>query len=134
MYTRIWPPIRRATKCCKQEPPGQKGPRVALSGHLKSVRSAEASSAFGRNPFAGKSAAEVDELLRARGFRAVGPDSAAGRGSYFHPTTGRKYYLDPGGKYRAGTELPHVDVHRMQDGLNLEGVKKKLPLGESLYE
>lgn len=91
-------------------------------------------SAFGRNPFAGKSAAEVDELLRARGFRAVGPDPAAGRGSYFHPETGRKYYLDPGGKYRTGTELPHVDVHRMQDGLNLEGAKKKLPLGESLYE
>lgn len=101
---------------------------------IRGVRAADPSSAFGRNPFAGKSAAEVDELLRARGFRPVGPDPAAGRGAYFHPETGRKYYLDPGGKYRTGTELPHVDVHRMQDGLNLEGAKKKFPLGKSLYE
>ena len=98
------------------------------------VRSANPSSAFGRNPFSGKSASEVDGLLRSRGFRAVGPDPSAGRGAYFHPTTERKYYLDSGGTYRAGKELPHVDVHRLQDGVNLEGVKKKFPLGGSLYE
>ena len=102
--------------------------------YFRCVRSANPSSAFGRNPFSGKSASEVDGLLRSRGFRAVGPDPSAGRGAYFHPTTERKYYLDSGGTYRAGKELPHVDVHRLQDGVNLEGVKKKFPLGGSLYE
>lgn len=31
-------------------------------------------------------------------------------------------------------ENPHVDVHNMKDGKNLEGAKKKFPLGDKLYE
>ncbi len=54
--------------------------------------------------------------------------------SYFHPVTGRKYYLDKGGIYKEGTELPHVDVHRMKDGVNLEKVKRRYPLGDNLIE
>ncbi len=58
----------------------------------------------------------------------------SGKGSYFHPESGRKYYVDPGGVYKSGTELPHVDSHRMLDGKNIEGIKHKYPLGDKLYE
>lgn len=34
-----------------------------------------------------------------------------------------------------GIELPHVDVHRMKDGINLESIgKRRYPLGETLIE
>jgi hypothetical protein len=86
------------------------------------------------NPFKGKSFAEIDKMLTEKGFKKVGPDAASGKGAYFHPESGRKYYLDKGGVYREGTELPHVDVHRMRDGVNLEGSKRRYPLGENLIE
>jgi len=86
------------------------------------------------NPFKGKSFAEIDKILTEKGFKKVGPDAASGKGAYFHPESGRKYYLDKGGVYREGTELPHVDVHRIRDGVNLEGPKRRYPLGENLIE
>jgi len=86
------------------------------------------------NPFQGKTPQQIDDLLTSRGFKKVGPDPMNGKGSYFHPETGRKYYCDPGGVYKPGTELPHVDVHRMIDGKNIEGIKRKYPLGDKLYE
>ncbi len=87
------------------------------------------------NPFKGKSFQEIDEMLTGRGFKKVGPDPASGKGAYFHPKSGRKYYLDKGGEYREGTELPHVDVHRMRDGANLEKEgKRRYPLGDKLLE
>lgn len=74
-------------------------------------------------------------MLTEYGFKKIGPDPAAGKGSYVHPETGRKYYLDKGGVYREGAELPHVDVHRMEDGVNLEKVgRRHYPLGENLIE
>lgn len=63
-----------------------------------------------------------------------GPDPMNGKGSYFHPESGRKYYVDPGGIYKSGTELPHVDVHRLIDGKSIEDIKRKFPLEDSLYE
>lgn len=84
---------------------------------------------LGSNPFLGKTQTQIDSLLRSRGFDTRGPDPASGRGSYFHPESGRKYYLDPGGTWKAGTELPHVDVHRLENGRNLEDIKRKYPLG-----
>jgi hypothetical protein len=85
------------------------------------------------NPFKGKTFEDIDQILTERGFRKVGPDPANGKGSYFHPKTGRKYYLDKGGVYKEGIEMPHVDVHRMENGLNLESVgKRRYPLGETL--
>lgn len=40
-------------------------------------------------------------------------------------------YLDKGGNYREGTELPHVDVRRMRDDVNLEKEgKRRYPLGD----
>ncbi len=95
-----------------------------LEGTAKGIRS---------NPFKGKTFEEIDHTLTERGFRKVGPDPASGRGSYFHPETGRKYYLDKGGFYKEGVELPHVDVHRMHKGVNLESTgKRRYPLGETL--
>jgi len=61
-------------------------------------------------------------------------DPVSGKGAYFHPKTGRKYYLDKGGIYREGKELPHVDVHKMENGVNVETGKRKYPLGELLNE
>ncbi len=86
------------------------------------------------NPFKGKTPQQIDDLLTSRGFKKVGPDPMNGKGAYFHPDSGRKYDLDAGGVYRAGTELPHVDVHRMLDGKNIECIKRKYPLGDNLYE
>lgn len=102
-----------------------------------SVYTAEevANKGLGANPFKGKSFEEIDQLLTERGFNKVGVDPASGKGSYFHPESGRKYYLDKGGEYKEGTELPHVDVHRMRDGVNLEKEgKRRYPLGDSLIQ
>ena len=77
---------------------------------------------------------EIDQILRSRGFTTKGTDPVTGKGSYFHSETGRKYYLDKGGVYREGTELPHVDVHRMDNGVNVETGKRKYPLGDYLIK
>jgi RHS repeat-associated protein len=87
------------------------------------------------NPFKGKSFDEIDKQLTEKGFKKVGRDPMKGEGSYFHPKSGRKYYLDKAGKtYKEGKELPHVDVHRMKGGKNSETNKKKFPLGDQLVE
>ena len=96
---------------------------------------AKVAGSLGANPFKGKSFEEIDKILTARGYKKMGPNPAEGKGSYFHPKTGRKYYLDKGGVYKEGTELPHVDVHRMDNGINLEKVgKRRYPIGENLIE
>ena len=91
---------------------------------------------LGGNPFKGKSFDEIDKILTGRDFKKVGADPASGKGSYFHPDTGRKYFLDKGrGGYKKGMrENPHVDVHRMRNGKNIETEKRKFPLGDKLYE
>lgn len=86
------------------------------------------------NSFKGKTFQEIDQLLRAKGFTLKGPDPLHGKGSYFSPTTNRKYYLDYAGKtYKGGvTELPHVDVHY---NISVNGLEKqRFPIGECLYE
>jgi len=97
-------------------------------------RSAMGGHGLARNPFRGKVAGEIDDLFTSREFKKMGPDPMSGRGSSFHPRSGQKYYLDPGGRYRGGVELPHVDVHRMRNGRNIEELKRKYPLGDVLYE
>jgi hypothetical protein len=89
---------------------------------------------LGANPFKGKTPQQIHEMLMSRGFKKEGRDPINGKGAYFHPETGRKYYIDPGGKYKKGTELPHVDVHRMINGECIEDIKRKYPLGDKLYE
>ncbi len=102
-------------------------PRAAtvIARAIRPTAATAAERGLGANPFKGKTFQQIDEMLTSRGFKKVGPDPASGKGSYFHPETGRKYYLDSGGQYKAGTELPHVDVHR----LNSETLKRKYPLG-----
>ena len=62
------------------------------------------------NPFVGKSFEEIDHMFRMKGFEMKGIDPLMGKGSYFNPKTGTKYYLDPGRMYKKGYEGPHVDV------------------------
>ena len=89
------------------------------------------SKGLGGNSFQGKSAQQIDDMFRQKGFVPKGPDPVAGKGSYINPETGRKYYIDPGGIYKKGTELPHVDVHRPSTSTL---PKKKFPLGDTLIE
>ena len=86
------------------------------------------------NPFNGKTFEEIGRMLTEKGFEKVGPGPKNGRGSYFHPRSGRKYYLDKAGKVykKTGEELPHVDVHRPNGSAIPE--KRKFPLGETLNE
>ncbi len=83
------------------------------------------------NPFKGKTPSQIDDMFKKKGFIQKGPDPVSGKGSYINPKTGRKYYIDKGGKYKKGTELPHVDVHRPP---NSSLPKKKLPLGDRLIQ
>ena len=63
------------------------------------------------NPFVGKSFEEIDHMFRMKGFEMKGIDPLMGKGSYFNPKTGTKYYLDWGEKeYKTGRESFHVDV------------------------
>lgn len=86
------------------------------------------------NPFKGKSFEEIDFIFRNRQFNTLGPDPLKGKGSYFHPETGRRYYLDHAGKtYRGNVrEMPHVDVYYKNHAKGIE--KKRLTLGDHLYE
>ena len=86
---------------------------------------ASATRGLGGNPFKGKTPAQIDKMLRSKGFVTKGTNPLSGKGSYLHPKTGRMYYLDKGGVYRAGVEGPHVDIFR-RAGSSL--LKKKLPL------
>ena len=54
-----------------------------------------------------------------------------GKGGYVNPKTGRSYHIDPGGKYKKGTEYPHVDVNRTNGSIL---PKKKYPLGDKLND
>jgi hypothetical protein len=104
---------------------------------------------LGVNPFRNKTFEQIDRRLRQEGFGTVGKNPAEGVGSYFHPESGRKYYLDKAERpYKQGLEKPHVDVHRknIETGRNVEEVhelpsgskliteKRKYPLGDQLID
>jgi hypothetical protein len=86
---------------------------------------------LGTNPFKGKTPQQIDEMLRGKGFQPKGGDPLSGKGGYVNPETNRSYHIDPGAKYRRGTEYPHVDVNRI-GGSNLP--KRKYPLGDRLND
>ncbi len=67
---------------------------------------------LGGNPFKGKTASEIDSILRKKGFILKKFDPINGKGSYINPETGRMFWIDPGKQYKKGFESPHVDVHR----------------------
>ena len=106
-----------------------------VGGAIKGERSLEAADevvkAGGLNPFRGKTAEQIDEMFRRRGFDARGPDPIHGRGGYVNPKTGRSFHIDPGAEYKRGTEYPHVDVNRLG---NSHLPKKKYPLGDKLHD
>jgi hypothetical protein len=80
---------------------------------------------LGANPFKGKTAAQIDEMFKAKGFEPRGPDPLNGKGGYVNPKTGRSYHIDEANSFG---EPPHVDVNRAKtyDG-PLD--KKKYPFG-----
>lgn len=85
---------------------------------LKGVRKG-----LGQNPFAGKSAKQIDRILRRRGFEPRGKDPVSGLGGYVNPKTGRSYHIDPSNRFG---EPPHVDVNRPR-GYQGPLEKKKKP-------
>lgn len=94
--------------------PEQQAAAAALIEALRAIaaKKAKASKGLGGNPFKGKSAKEIDEMFRAKGYIPTGPDPVSGKGGYVNPRTGRSYHIDPGGEYKEGVEAPHVDVNR----------------------
>ncbi len=97
------------------------GKVVRILAHTKivqaGVRVAEqvagnAAKSLGANPFKGKTAKEIAELLEQKGYTPRGPDPAAGRGTYVNPNTGRGYHIDASHPPPKG---PHVGVHRPRD-------------------
>lgn len=77
------------------------------------------------NPFRGKSAVQIDEMFRKKGFDPRGPYPARGKGGYVNPKTNRSYHIDEANSFG---EPPHVDVNRLRTyngGLQ----KKKYPFG-----
>ena len=86
---------------------------------------------LGSNPFKGKSPAQIDNTFKSKGFEPRGPNPISGKGGYVNPKTTRSYHIDPGGNYKKGKELPHVDVNRVN---NNTLPKKKYPIGEKLND
>jgi RHS repeat-associated protein len=64
------------------------------------------------NPFKGKSAQEIADMLSKRGYVPKGPDPVSGRGTFVNPKTGRGYHIDASHPPPKG---PHVGVHRPRD-------------------
>ena len=88
------------------------GSRASQRGQIRIPGGRPGGSKFrtaGPNPFRGKSANEIDDMLRRRGFGTHGPSPRTGRGAYTHPRTGRSYHID---LQRHGR--PHVDVLRLR--------------------
>jgi hypothetical protein len=101
------------------------------------------------NPFQGKTFKQIEKRLLKKEFYTRGGDPFNGIGAYFHPKTGRKYYFDrakgPSAIKGNQRETPHVDVHRIFEGKNIQykheipkncqikEPKRKYPLGDTLY-
>jgi RHS repeat-associated protein len=69
------------------------------------------------NPFLGKTAKQIADMLIKRGFTPRGPNPVAGRGTFVNPLTRRGYHIDANHPAPKG---PHVGVHRpreMRDSL-----------------
>lgn len=77
------------------------------------------------NPFRGKPAEQIDEMLRAKGFEPRGPDPVHGKGGYVNPRSTRSYHIDEANSFG---EPPHVDVNRPK-GYKGPLDKKKFNMG-----
>ena len=78
------------------------------------------------NPFKGKTAQKIEDMLTKKGYEPRGPDPLTGRGGYVNPQNGRSYHIDPANKFG---EPSHVDVNRLPKNTP-ELPKKKYPFGE----
>jgi RHS repeat-associated protein len=67
---------------------------------------------LGANPFKGKTAQDVADVLTRRGYVPKGPDPVAGFGTFVNPKTGRGYHINAS---HAPPKGPHVGVHRPRD-------------------
>jgi hypothetical protein len=98
---------------------------AALKLGAVALRAAGAAKGLG-NPFKGKTAVQIEEMLQTKGFEMRGPDPLNGKGGYVNPKTGRSYHIDPKNSFG---EAPHVDVNRSKTyGGSLD--KKKYFTGE----
>ncbi len=79
------------------------------------------------NPFNGKTAIEIDEMFKAKGFESRGPDPLNGKGGYVNPNNQRSYHIDEANSFG---EPPHVDVNRLKT-YNGPLEKKKYEIGGS---
>lgn len=72
----------------------------------------DAAGSLGANPFRGKTAKEIAEMLTGKGYAPRGPDPVSGRGTFVNPRTGRGYHIDSAHPEPKG---PHVGVHRPRE-------------------
>jgi RHS repeat-associated protein len=84
----------------------------------------QSSSGLG-NPFASRTAAEIDEMFTAKGYQPRGPDPLNGKGGYVNPNNQRSYHIDEANSFG---ESPHVDVNRLRS-YNGPLDKKKYGMG-----
>jgi RHS repeat-associated protein len=82
---------------------------VGASALTKVAPAAAAAKSLAANPFTGKTAREIAEMLEKKGYVPRGPDPVAGRGTYVNPQTGRGYHIDASHPPPKG---PHVGAHR----------------------
>ena len=115
---------------------GAKGIEMAAQSAHRINEARKIGKSLGANPFKNKTFGQINKRLRKEGFTTVGENPAGGEGAYFHPESGRKYYLDEGGNiYTEGQELSHIDVHRknIETGKSIEK-RHQLPTGSKLTE
>ena len=75
------------------------------------------------NPFKGKTAKQIADMLDKKGFSRSGPSPETGIGGWVNKKTGRSYHIDYGiNKHGIYIEPSHIDVNRTIKGLN----KKKI--------
>ena len=81
----------------------------AILGVLPAGKAAKAAKSLGANPFKGKTAVQIANMLQKKGYVPRGPNPLAGKGTYLNPKTGRGYHIDASHPAPKG---PHVGVHR----------------------
>ena len=78
---------------------------------------------LGGNPFFGKTANEIAEMLTNKGFVPKGTNPLNGQGTFLNPRTGRSYHLDLNHQPPKG---PHVGINRPRAYNGPLGAKDKL--------
>jgi hypothetical protein len=85
------------------------GPAELLLGIRLPTARASAGRSLGANPFHGKTAQEIADMLSSRGYVPRGTAPVTGQGQFVNPATGRGYHIDAGHPLPKG---PHVGVQR----------------------